>query len=71
MEELLKELQEMSVSENDASLEKAKEIRVKYNSPEEKEFIARYMEKELKHIENDITIVDAKLDCIVSVKTLA
>lgn len=71
MEELLKELQEMSVLENDASLEKAKEIRVKYNSPEEKEFIARYMDKELKHIENDITLVDAKLDCIVSVKTLA
>lgn len=71
MEELLKELQEMSVLENDASLEKAKEIRVKYNSPEEKKFIAKYMDKELKHIENDITIVDAKLDCIVSVKTLA
>lgn len=62
MEELLKELQEMSALKDDASLEKAKEIRAKYNSPEEKEYIVRYMNGELESIENEIKEVDAKLD---------
>lgn len=68
MEELLKELQEMSALKDDASLEKAKEIRAKYNSPEEKEFIVRYMNGELKCIENEIKEVDAKLDRMLSIK---
>lgn len=68
MEELLKELQEMSALKDDASLEKAKEIRAKYNSPEEKEFIVRYMNGELKCIENEIKEVDAKLDRMLSIR---
>lgn len=68
MEELLKELQEMSALKDDASLKKAKEIRAKYNSPEEKEFIVRYMNGELKCIENEIEAVDAKLDRMLSIK---
>lgn len=68
MEELLKELQEMSALKDDASLEKAKEIRAKYNSPEEKEFIVRYMNGESKCIENEIKEVDAKLDRMLSIK---
>lgn len=68
MEELLKELQEMSALKDDASLEKAKEIRAKYNSPEEKEIIVRYMNGELKCIENGIKEVDAKLDRMLSIK---
>lgn len=68
MEELLKELQEMSALKDDASLEKAKEIRAKYNSPEEKEYIVRYMNGELKCIENEIKEVDAKLDRMLSIK---
>lgn len=68
MEELLKELQEMSALKDDASLKKAKEIRAKYNSPDEKEFIVRYMNGELKCIENEIEAVDAKLDRMLSIK---
>lgn len=68
MEELLKELQEMSALKDDASLEKAKEIRAKYNSPEEKEYIVRYMNGELESIENEIKEVDAKLDRMLSIK---
>lgn len=68
MEELLKELQEMSALKDDASLEKAKEIRAKYNSPEEKEYIVRYMNGELESIENEIEEVDAKLDRMLSIK---
>lgn len=68
MEELLKELQEMSALKDDASLEKAKEIRAKYNSPEEKEYIVRYMNGELKSIENGIKEVDAKLDRMLSIR---
>lgn len=68
MEELLKELQEMSALKDDASLEKAKEIRAKYNSPEEKEYIVRYMNGELKCIENEIKEVDAKLDRMLSIR---
>lgn len=52
----------MSALKDDASLEKAKEIRAKYNSPEEKEYIVRYMNGELESIENEIKEVDAKLD---------
>ncbi|QIU94682.1 hypothetical protein [Bacteroides faecium] len=62
MEELLKELQEMSALKDDASLEKAREIRAKYNSSEKREFITKYMNGELDYIENEIKIVDAKLE---------
>lgn len=68
MEELLKELQEMSALKDDASLEKAREIRAKYNSPKEREFIIKYMNGELECIENEIKIVDAKLERMLSIK---
>lgn len=68
MEELLKELQEMSALKDDASLKKAREIRAKYNSPEEREFIIKYMNGELDCIENEIKIVDAKLERMLSIK---
>ena len=68
MEELLKELQEMSALKDDASLKKAREIRAKYNSPEEREFIIKYMNGELNCIENEIKIVDAKLERMLSIK---
>lgn len=68
MEELLKELQEMSALKDDASLEKAREIRAKYNSPKEREFIIKYMNGELDCIENEIKIVDAKLERMLSIK---
>ena len=69
MEELLKELQEMSALKDDASLKKAREIRAKYNSPEEREFIIKYMNGELDCIENEIKIVDAKLERMLSIKS--
>lgn len=68
MEELLKELQEMSALKDDASLEKARDIRAKYNSPKEREFIIKYMNGELDCIENEIKIVDAKLERMLSIK---
>ena len=68
MEELLKELQEMSALKDDASLKKAREIRAKYNSPEERELIIKYMNGELDCIENEIKIVDAKLERMLSIK---
>ena len=68
MEELLKELQEMSALKDDASLKKAREIRAKHNSPEEREFIIKYMNGELDCIENEIKIVDAKLERMLSIK---
>lgn len=68
MEELLKELQEMSALKDDASLEKAREIRAKYNSPKEREFIIKYMNGELDSIENEIKIADAKLERMLSIK---
>lgn len=68
MEELLKELQEMSALKDDTSLKKAREIRAKYNSPEEREFIIKYMNGELDCIENEIKIVDAKLERMLSIK---
>ena len=71
MEELLKELQEMSALKDDASLKKAREIRAKYNSPEEREFIIKYMNGELDCIENEIKIVDAKLERMLSIKAQA
>ena len=63
MEELLKELKEMSALKDDASLEKAK-----YNSSKEREFIIKYMNGELDCIENEIKIVDAKLERMLSIK---
>lgn len=68
MKELLKELQEMSALKDDASLEKAREIRAKYNSPKEREFIIKYMNGELDSIENEIKIADAKLERMLSIK---
>lgn len=68
MEELLKELKEMSALKDDASLEKAREIRAKYNSSKEREFIIKYMNGELDCIENEIKIVDAKLERMLSIK---
>lgn len=68
MEELLKELQKMSALKDDASLEKAREIRAKYSSPEEKEFIIKYMNGESNCIENEIKIADAKLERMLSIK---
>ena len=68
MKELLKELQVMSELDGNASLEKAKEIRLKYNKPEEKEFISQYMRKEMDVIENDIKDVNADLDRMLSIK---
>ena len=68
MEELLKELQEMSALKDDASLKKAREIRAMSNSPEEREFIIKYMNGELDCIENEIKIVDAKLERMLSIK---
>lgn len=68
MKELLKELQAMSALDGNASLEKAKEIRLKYNKPEEKEFISQYMCKEMDVIENDIKEVNADLDRMLSIK---
>lgn len=68
MKELLKELQAMSALDGNASLEKAKEIRLKYNKPEEKEFISQYMRKEMDVIENDIKEVNADLDRMLSIK---
>ena len=59
MKDLLKELQEMSALEGNASLVKAKEIKAKYNTPQE---------KELKVIESDIQAVNAKLDYMLSIK---
>ena len=67
MKELLKELQVMSELDGNASLEKAKEIRLKYNKPEEKEFISQYMRKEMDVIENDIKEVNADLDRMLSI----
>lgn len=68
MEKLLKELQMMSALDGNASLEKAKEIRLKYNKPEEIEFISQYMSKEMDVIENDIKVVDADLNRRLSIK---
>lgn len=68
MKELLKELKKMSALDGNASLEKAKEIRLKYNKPEEKEFISQYMCKEMDVIENDIKEVNADLDRMLSIK---
>ena len=68
MKELLKELQVMSALDGNASLEKAKEIRLKYNKPEEKEFISQYMRKEMDVIENDIKEVNADFDRMLSIK---
>lgn len=68
MKELLKELKKMSALDGNASLEKAKEIRLKYNKPEEKEFISQYMRKEMDVIENDIKEVNADLDRMLSIK---
>ncbi|WP_195334108.1 DUF5053 domain-containing protein [Bacteroides salyersiae] len=68
MKELLKELQVMSALDGNASLEKAKEIRLKYNKPEEKEFISQYMCKEMDVIENEIKEVNADLDRMLSIK---
>lgn len=68
MKELLKELQVMNALDGNASLEKAKEIRLKYNKPEEKEFISQYMRKEMDVIENDIKEVNADLDRMLSIK---
>lgn len=68
MEQLLKELQEMSVLEGTPSLEKAKEIALKYKTPEEKEFIQQYMNSELGGIENEITELDNKLDHMLTIK---
>lgn len=68
MKELLNELKTMSALDGNASLEKAKEIRLKYNKPEEKEFISQYMSKEMDVIENDIKTVNADLDRMLSIK---
>ena len=68
MKDLLKELQEMSALEGNASLVKAKEIKAKYNTPQEKEFIKQYLSEELKVIESDIQAVNAKLDYMLSIK---
>lgn len=59
----------MSALDGNASLEKAKEIRLKYNKPEEKEFISQYMRKEMDVIENEIKEVNADLDRMLSIKT--
>lgn len=58
----------MSALDGNASLEKAKEIRLKYNKPEEIEFISQYMSKEMDVIENDIKVVDADLNRRLSIK---
>ena len=68
MKDLLKELQDMSALEGNASLVKAKEIKAKYNTPQEKEFIKQYLSEELKVIESDIQAVNAKLDYMLSIK---
>lgn len=68
MKELLNELKTMSALDGNASLEKAKEIRLKYNKPEEIEFISQYMSKEMDVIENDIKTVNADLDRMLSIK---
>lgn len=68
MKELLSELKKMSTLEGIASLEKAKEIRARFNSPEEREFIVKYMNNELDAIENDIKTVNATLDHMLSIK---
>lgn len=68
MEQLLKELQEMSALEGTQSLNKAKEIALKYNSSEEKEFIQKYMNSELTGIDNEITELDRKLDHMLTIK---
>ena len=68
MKDLLKELQEMSALEGNTSLVKAKEIKAKYNTPQEKEFIKQYLSEELKVIESDIQAVNAKLDYMLSIK---
>lgn len=58
MEQLLKELQEMSALKNDKGLRKAEEIANKYTSAEEKAFIEEYMSKECDRIERDIQDVE-------------
>lgn len=58
----------MSALDGNASLEKAKEIRLKYNKPEEIEFISQYMSKEMDVIENDIKVVDTDLNRRLSIK---
>lgn len=68
MEQLLKDLREMSALDGDASLEKAKEIASKYSSAEEKAFIQQYMDNELDKIEKEIDEVDKKLDRYLSLQ---
>ena len=74
MKELLKELQVMSELDGNASLEKAKEIRLKYNKPEEKEFISQYMRKEMDVILDRMLSIKAQIkevSEIVSLKYIA
>lgn len=58
----------MSALEGTQSLNKAKEIALKYSSPAEKEFIQKYMNSELIGIENEITELDDKLDHMLTIK---
>lgn len=68
MEELLKDLREMSALDGNAGLEKAKKIASKYTSAEEKAFIKQYMDSELDGIGAKIKAVDEKLDRMLEVK---
>lgn len=65
MEQLLKELQEMSALKNDEGLRKAEEIANKYTSAEGKAFIKEYMDKECDRIARDMQEVENSINNII------
>ena len=61
MEQLLKDLREMSALEGNASWEKAKEIASKYTSDKDRLYIKQYMDAELDEIGAELDMVNKML----------
>ena len=66
MEQLLKDLREMSALEGNASLEKAKEIASKYTSDKDRLYIKQYMVAVLDDIVAELDIVNNLLKKILN-----
>lgn len=62
MEELLKELRQMSALQGEESVVKAREIAARYTSPGERAFIERYMREEGDRMESEVHALSERLE---------